>query len=135
MPIITLELIEDTNQQPLEATVIQALVNELGDLFDSQVGGTWIKLRYLPRTRYAENTGTGAESNALNSTVRPTFVEVLKRDADTCDQKETRAQEAARIAAIVARHLDRPVNNTHVIYAPAGAGRVAFGGELIPYSE
>ena len=127
MPIVTVELIEDEQQQPVHAAAIKNLTDELGELFNSAPGGTWLKLRYLPRQHYAENETT------LSRAIRPTFVEVLKRDADT--SATDRATEAARIAEIVAQHFDRPIANTHIIYAPSGAGRVAFGGTLIPLSE
>ncbi len=123
MPIVTLELIEDATQQPVSADALANLTDALGELFDSAPGGTWVKLHYLPRAHYVEN------ATNLEASIRPTFVEVLKRDADPGSTK--RAAEAKRIAAIVAQHLDRPVANTHVIYAPSGAGRVAFGGTLV----
>lgn len=124
MPIVTLELIEDEMHQPVRANALKTLTDELGELFNSAPSGTWVKLRYLPREHYAENATT------LETTIRPTFVEVLKRDADT--SSTDRAAEAARIAEIVALHLNRPIANTHIIYVPPGAGRVAFGGRLIP---
>lgn len=74
MPIITLELVEDSQpnaQAALPDGDLQALTDELDKIFNSNPGGTWVRLHYLPRA------------------------------------------------------------NVHVIYAPPGAGRVAFGGKLV----
>jgi phenylpyruvate tautomerase PptA (4-oxalocrotonate tautomerase family) len=40
-------------------------------------------------------------------------------------------EEVDRLTAAVAAICDRPPQNVHVIYAPAAAGRVAFGGVMI----
>ena len=74
-----------------------------------------------PRAHYAENSGAPAEM------VYPTFVEVLK--ADLADPDELTA-EAEQIAAVVSAVLDCPLENTHVIYLPEAANRIAFGGKL-----
>ena len=39
-------------------------------------------------------------------------------------------REMAEIAEAVARSLERPVENMHVVYAPGASGRIGFGGVL-----
>ena len=93
----------------------------MGDLFDSEPGGTWIRLRSIDRRGYAENR------TLLDESVRPTFVSVLRYELP--DAVELR-REMAGIAEAVARILDRPRENVHVLYSPRAKGRIGFGGEL-----
>jgi hypothetical protein len=60
--------------------------------------------------------------------VHPVFVTVLKSRLPDSDELE---QEAARLAAAVARICGRPAENVHILYLPEGSGRVAFGGKII----
>ncbi len=122
MPILTIECVCDTSEPGPQSNQIHALADSLGDLFDSPAGGTWIKLRCLPREHYAENFITA------DTTIRSTFVTVIHRVLPGEAQLAIQAQE---IATRVAKELQRPVPNVHVIFEPAGAGRVAFGGVLI----
>jgi len=39
--------------------------------------------------------------------------------------------EAHALAAAIAAVCGRPKENVHIIYLPAGSGRVAFGGQLL----
>ncbi len=55
VPIIDIELVEDEQPGLLSADKIQALADSLGVLFNSAEAGTWVRLRHLPRDRYAEN--------------------------------------------------------------------------------
>jgi len=120
MPIVTLELVSDDPAPPAER--VQALADALGELFGSPPGATWLRIRTVNRSHYAEN---GARGDAP----QPVFVEVLERSVPPHDDL---AERTRQIAAVVAAQLDRPVENVHVIYAPPGAGRVAFGGDLLP---
>jgi hypothetical protein len=40
--------------------------------------------------------------------------------------------EASRLTEIIAQVCQRPQENVHIFYLPEGAGRVAFGGKLLP---
>lgn len=122
MPIVQLDLVIRDESEKIEPEVLQKLVDELGAHFGSEKAGTWIKLGYINAEHYAENGVT------LDSSVRPTLVEVLKYELP--DERQL-SQEAGQLADIVARNLGRPKENTHVLYAPQGKGRVAFGGKLV----
>jgi hypothetical protein len=39
--------------------------------------------------------------------------------------------EMARLTGAIAKACARPEENVHIVYEPAGSGRVAFGGRLV----
>lgn len=130
MPIVSIELLQDSvgAERVPEATV-RALADGLGALFGSKPAGTWVKISYLDRGSYAENHAQNAEENGLPPDVRPVFIQVIKGELQP--EAELR-DEAKRVCELVAGLLQRPAENTHVIYEPPAAGRIAFGGKLVP---
>ena len=123
MPIIDVGIVTSTAEPNVASKAqLQVLADELGILFDSEPAGTWVRLRSIDRDEYAEN------QTVLGSGVRPTFVNVLR--AELPDPSTLRI-EMAEIAKIVARTLDRPRENVHVLNAPVARGRIGFGGELL----
>ncbi len=122
MPIVTIECVHAEEPKAHNETIVQNLANELGKAFGSKPGSTWVRLRYLDRAAYAEN------ETSLSPETEPTFVNVLVRSLPN----ETEIQRlASDIARVTAHALDRPLDNTHVIFEPEGFGRVAFGGNLV----
>lgn len=121
MPIVTIQLVT-ADVVEVASDEIQALADELGSLFNSDPGETWVRVTYLPHTQYAENHAT------IGSAVQPTFVEILK---GSLPEQDVLAKEAEHITQIVSARLSRPIENTHVLYLPAGIGRIAFGGNLV----
>jgi len=126
VPIVTIQIVASNNERIYSTEHVAKLADYLGSIFNSDAGGTWVKLHYLDRDHYAENE-THPDTN-----IQPTFVEVLKR---TLPQQETLALEAEQIAVKVAHVLSRPLENVHIIYLPPGEGRVAFGGKLLTKSR
>ncbi len=123
MPIVDVEIVTGTAEpEVVEKETLQLLADELGNLFGSDPGESWIKLRSIDQDAYAENLA-GSESN-----VRPVFVHILR--AELPDRGALR-REMAGVAEIVARILDRPRGNVHVLYAPGAQGRIGFGGTLL----
>ena len=120
MPIVTIELLEDDAEQT-PSQPLQPLADKLGSLFGSRPAETWVKVRSLPRNRYAEN---GVE---VAPSVRPVMVEVIKSNLGP---RAELASEAELISKLIASHYDRPQENVHVIYQTDAAGRIAFGGRL-----
>lgn len=98
------------------------LADRSGRVFGSPPGSTWVKLRAIPYDHYAENGGGPSDG------VCPVFVSVLKARLPAPDVLRV---EVARLGAAIAEATGRPVENVHIAYLPAGAGRVAFGGELV----
>jgi len=123
VPIVTIELVEDSGSAAPGPGQLQMLCDDLGTLFASKSAGTWVKLRSLSSAGYAENAVSPA------ALPRPVFVEVIKAEVPAASEL---ADEARAVCRLVADALNRPVENVHVIYAPAARGRIAFGGELLP---
>lgn len=122
MPIIDIEVVTGEGGALLpDKRRLQQLTDELGDVFRSEPANTWVRLRSLDETAYAENRSDGPEA------VPPVFVGVLR--AHLPDASTIR-REMAEIAEAVARSLERPVENVHVVYAPGASGRIGFGGVL-----
>ena len=126
MPVVTVHVVLDDPARPLPRGAPRRLADAAGEVFASRPGGTWVRLFELPRDRYAES-GT-----AFAPELRPTFVEVLLADLPAEDEL---AERAARLAERVAEVLERPLENTHVLFLPEARGRVAFGGRLLRGSD
>ena len=118
MPILNVEIVLRENET-LSEDLAGNISDAAGEIFDSAAGHTWVKLREIPREYYAENGGGPPEG------ISPVFVSVLKRHLP--DKVEMQA-EAARLAAEIGRVCNRPKENVHILYLPAGAGRIFFGG-------
>jgi phenylpyruvate tautomerase PptA (4-oxalocrotonate tautomerase family) len=113
MPIVEVTLI---GEAPAAAGLAADLARSIGQALDAAEGSVWVTLHRHPAGDYAEN---GPPPEPL-----PAFVRVLARDQDASVQ----AARAARLAAAVAALLRRPAERVHVIFEPACAGRVHFGG-------
>lgn len=119
MPIVEIEIVAERKLVPGLAA---RLAHDLATIFGGPASGTWVKLHRLDVHDYAEGDGGPSPE------VRPVLVSVLK--ADPPFEDELRA-EIRQIVDVVAAVCDRPPENVHVIYEPAGRGRVAFGGDLV----
>lgn len=120
MPILNIEIV----LHPAELSdpgLAAALAERAGAAFGAAPGTTWVRLHYLPAGQYAEDGGPAEE-------IAPVFVSVLKARLPPA---EALPAEAARLAEAIAAVCGRPAENVHIIYEPAGAGRVAFGGRLL----
>ena len=120
MPVLEIELVL-MDGETFPPDLAASLADELGSVFASPPGGTWVRLRFLPRTQYAENSGGPPEG------VNPAFVSVLKAGSPLLGERQV---EARRIAEIIAELCSRPKENIHVLYLPPAEERIAFGGEL-----
>lgn len=119
MPIVDVELVAPPATASGSA---QALADALGAVFGTPPGRTWVRVRTLAATDYAENQTT-VDTEAL-----PVFVAVLHLQPP---EGEQRAREVAAVTSAVAACLGRSPARVHVQYAPAAAGRQAFGGTLV----
>ena len=123
MPIVDIELVtRTTDPVAVDTEMLQIVADELGDLFGSESGGTWVRLRSMDQRAYAENRVP------TDSEATPVFVNVLCADFP---EVSALRREMAGVADIVARWLDHPRENVHVLYAPGARGRIGFGGVLV----
>ena len=122
MPILDVEIVLCPDEA-LAPGLAAEIADRGGEVFGSPPGSTWVKLRAIPCAHYAENGGGPPDG------VYPVFVSVLKAGLPAPDALRA---EVARLTAAIAEATGRPAENVHIIYLPAGAGRVAFGGELVP---
>ena len=118
MPIVDIEIVLMPDEK-IKDSVPQELADQLGQIFNSPKGGTWIRLHTLSEHHYAENGGK-------DEGIHPVFVSVLKANVPPREELQS---EAAVITNAVAQICDRSPSLVHVIYAPQGSGRVIFGGK------
>ncbi len=123
MPIVDVEVVTGAaDPEVIGKETLQLLADELGSLFGSDPGGTWVRLRSIDQNAYAENRAV------IGSDARPTFVNILRAELP---EHAALRREMIKVAEIVARRLDRPQENVHVLYAPGASGRIGFGGALL----
>lgn len=97
------------------------LADVIGDALGAAPGRVWVRLTHLPAAHYAENGGT--PQDAL-----PLFVTILH----ACPPTDAALRdEIATLTRALAGLSGRPAERVHLAYAPAGAGRMAFGGRLV----
>lgn len=123
MPIVDIEIVTGTDDpEVVDKETLQLLADDLGGLFGGDPGETWVRLRSIDQDAYAENGGVPG------SQVQPVFVSILRAELP---ERAALGREMAGVAEIVARMLDRPRENVHVLYAPNARGRIGFGGTLL----
>ena len=121
MPIVDVEIVT-ASEADMTAVSTPALANALGQVFGSPPGTTWVRVHELPSGAYAENGVTIALSDL------PAFATVLHSHPPG---GTALAAEATAVTQAIARIIGRSPDCVHVQYAPAGAGRQAFGGTLV----
>ena len=120
MPIVHIQLV---GQPPsnISTGLAQRLADIIGKVLGSRPRGTWVKIQILDPHLYAENAETDTE-------IRPVFVSILKRNVPSGDRLK---REIKALTQAIAHACERPEDNIHILYEPAGAGRIAFGGVLV----
>ena len=119
MPILDIDLVGDGAPPP--EGLARELADAAGQVFGSEPNGTWVRLRSLSPSEYAENGDAYLDAH-------PVLVTVIKGDVGTPDEL---ASEAAALASAIGAVTGRATEHVHIIYEPPGRGRVAFGGELL----
>ena len=121
MPIVDIQFVLPKNQV-LPEGLAQKLVDRLGRALSVQPGHLWLRLQVLPASNYAENEAQVADHDL------PIFVTVMHAKSLTGKALE---DEAFAVAEAVAEAVAKGRTQVHVEYAPSGAGRIAFGGNLV----
>lgn len=124
MPLILIEIVGPPPAVEA-APLAQSLADALGLTLGTPPGATWVRVRRTDAPDYAEQ-GVSVEDIAREGW--PVFVEVLLARPGTPDEMTATMQ---RTTQAVAQVLQRPPARVHVMFAPAGAGRVAFGGHWV----
>jgi len=117
MPIVDVEIVGVNSSR---AGGAQQLADALGNALGSRPRGTWVRVRHLDASAYAENSGAEPD-------VAPIFVSVQQADVPEGSALEDLAR---RLCVAVADVCERPAGQVHVVFEPALRGRIAFGGQL-----
>lgn len=119
MPVLEVDFVG-----PVADNVRQSLARRIADAAGAALGAAprsaWVRVRFVREDEYAENGG-GERG------VWPVLVSVLEAEPP---EGEALAAEVRRLTDAIAAACGRPAENVHLVYAPAGRGRVAFGGRL-----
>ena len=121
MPIVDVELVCESEVE-FNAVSPRAIADAVGRVFRSPPGRTWARLRFLNSAHYAENDAPVSTADL------PVFVTVMHAHSPA---EAALAAEVLALTATVAQVTGRPAERVHVEYAPPGAGRQAFGGQLV----
>jgi phenylpyruvate tautomerase PptA (4-oxalocrotonate tautomerase family) len=122
MPILDVEIVLQPGES-LRPELAGELADRAGEVFDAAPATTWVKLRTIAASGYAENRADRPTS------VHPVFVSVLKA---RLPPPAERADEVQQLTAAIALACRRPPELVHILYLPEGAGRMAFGGGIVP---
>ncbi len=122
MPILEIEVVLRP-EETLPPTLAAACADSAAAVFGASPGRTWVRLRTLPDGHYAEDHG----GPPLD--VHPVFVTVLHAHRP---KGEALTAEVQRLTNAIAAASGRPADQVHVLYQPDAAGRMAFGGQLVP---
>jgi phenylpyruvate tautomerase PptA (4-oxalocrotonate tautomerase family) len=121
MPVLHIEIVTRPGEV-LRPQLAGQLADRAGEIFASPPGTTWVRLRSLPAESYAENGIASAEKPF------PVFVSILKAILPEPEEKQSEVME---LTHAIAELCDRPVQNVHILYLPAGVGWTSFGGQLV----
>lgn len=118
MPIVSVDIV---TAEPLAPTLVGDLANALAEVFGGPPSRTWVRLQAVEH--YAEG------DNGPPDGIRPVFASILMADPP---HGTDRADLAGEITTVVAETCERPKENVHVLFEAPAAGRIAFGGGLVP---
>jgi hypothetical protein len=121
MPIVDIQFVLPKTAL-LPEGIAQSLVDRLGRVLAVPPGHLWLRLQVLPASQYAENESSVSEPEL------PIFVTVMHAKSPSGKALE---EEAMAVAQAVAEVVAKGRTQVHVEYAPSGAGRIAFGGNLV----
>ncbi len=121
MPILDLTLVLPAGAS-VPSGLAQRVADAAGDVLGAEAGHLWVRLDLLPGDRYAENHAVLAADEL------PAFMRLLLARPPS---GAARQEQALALTAAVAACVQRPRTAVHLEYAPAAAGRVAFGGTLV----
>ncbi len=122
MPILDLELVGHGDAATLPPLLAQRVADGVAQALGCAPGRVWVRLRGLPADCYAEN------HNTLTSDELPVFATLLHAHPASGEALQA---EASALTEVIAQACGRNPERVHLQYAPAAAGRQAFGGRLV----
>jgi phenylpyruvate tautomerase PptA (4-oxalocrotonate tautomerase family) len=120
MPIFDVRIV--TEEGARLPGLAQRLADALGRALGSPPGRVWVRIARIDAGDYAENEASVAGVEL------PVFLTILHADPP---EGEARSREVLLFARAASDALGLSVDRIHIEYAPAGRGRVAFGGKLL----
>ena len=121
MPILDIEMVCSAGEL-VQLPKPGVLASALGHTFGTPPGRTWVRMRTLDESRYAENDAP------LSHGEFPVFVTVLHANPPSGAALQS---EVTAITQAVAAWAGRAATQVHITYAPPGTGRQAFGGHIV----
>ncbi|MFC2106678.1 4-oxalocrotonate tautomerase family protein [Candidatus Bipolaricaulota bacterium] len=105
MPILDIEAVL-FDHETIDSNWAREIADAAGRIFDTPPGRTWVRVRGLPRSHYAEN---GADDSPQ---LCPVFVSVLKAQLPDVEDLRT---EVDKLTGAIARIIGHPEENVHVL--------------------
>lgn len=124
MPIVDVQWVAD---DPPPTSLAQKVADVAGAVFGTAPQRTWVRVHHLACAYYAENKAQVSSDPV--ATPAPVFVTVLKAEPP-CGAEL--ADEVAELTQRLAQVCQRDAEHIHILYEPGAAGRIAFGGRLVP---
>lgn len=121
MPILDIEIVIERGRS-ISGHTAKEVAAAASEILAAEPSSTWVRLRPLSQEHYAEGDGGPPEG------VQPIFVTVLEASSP---ELPVRRDQAEALAEVIGRICERPAANVHVVFEPAGAGRIAFGGKMV----
>ncbi len=120
MPILTVEIVGPVDAQ-LQHGLTRRLADAAGAALQSRAQGTWVKTVFISPDNYAENAGGPPPG------VYPVLVSVLLAQPPHGEALQLMVHT---LTSAIAEVVGRAPDNVHIVFEPAAAGRIAFGGNL-----
>ncbi len=121
MPILEIEIVAEPKEQRLLASELADAAGAI--LSPARRGATWVRLRWLRKTEYAESGWS------YEQTPCPVFVHVL---VASWPEEAERAAISEQLCEALAPLCERAPSLVHILWEPPAGGRIAFGGRLVP---
>jgi phenylpyruvate tautomerase PptA (4-oxalocrotonate tautomerase family) len=121
MPILDVQIVLRPGEE-LPLNLASAIADAAAPVFGAPPGNTWVLVKALPASAYAEDSSPPGEG------IFPVFASVLKARLGPIEKLK---EETLRLSKAIATACQRPPENVHILYEPEGMGRMAFGGRLV----
>lgn len=120
MPILDIGIVTSDSYKAYPVDLTQSLVDEVARVFKTLQGTIWGKVHFIPPGQYAEDHGTPLG-------LYPVFVTAIKSGIP---KGGVLIDEITKLTQVIAKALNHPDTNIHIIYQPDCGGRIAFGGKV-----